>query len=68
MGKYEYNATYLNMESKKYSTIRIVIDANTKWGAWTKALYDAMEKEDDDHYEHILVGLVCFSYREVNIG
>lgn len=65
MSKYEYNATYLNMNSKKYSTIRLIVDANTKWGAWTKALYAAMEKEEGDH---ILVGIVCFSYREVNIG
>lgn len=64
MGKYEYRTTYLNLKNKEYGTNIIIVDANTKWGAWTKALYAAMEKEEGDY---ILVGVVCCNYREVSI-
>lgn len=56
---YEYKVTYLNLKSKQYSTINLTLEANTKWGGWTKALYAAMEKAEGDY---VLVGLVCCSY------
>lgn len=48
MNKYEYRATYLNLKTKEYGTTKLIVEANTKWGAWTKAVYAAMEKETDD--------------------
>lgn len=59
MIKCKYKATYFNLKIKKHDTREIIVEANTKWGAWTKALYAAMEKEEGDY---VLVGLVCCSY------
>lgn len=53
--KYEYKATYFNLKRKIYCTLNFAVEANTKWGGWTKALYAAMEKEDGDN---MLVGIV----------
>lgn len=61
MNKYEFKAIY----SGAGNTFTITVEANTKWGAWAKALYAAMEKEDEGY---ILVGLAYSSiYKEVNI-
>lgn len=49
MIKCKYKATYFNVKIKKHETREIIVEANTKWGAWTKALYSAMEKEEGDN-------------------
>ena len=62
MSQYEFRASYLEVRTGMYKTIKILVEANTKWGGWTKGLYSAMEKEEGDY---ILVKLVCCSCREV---
>lgn len=62
MTEYKFRASYLEVRTGRYKTIDILVEANTKWGAWTKGLYSAMEKEEGDY---ILVKLVCCSCREV---
>ena len=44
MNEYEFKAVYSGVEN----AFTITVEANTKWGAWSKALYAAMEKETDN--------------------
>ena len=46
--KYEFEATYFDLKTEEQDTFTLTVEANTKWGAWTKAVYAAMEKETDD--------------------
>ena len=46
--KYEFEATYLSLITEDQKEMTLTVEANTKWGAWTKAVYAAMEKETDD--------------------
>ena len=44
--KYEFEVTYLNLTTECGERSTLTVEANTKWGAWTKAVYAAMEKRD----------------------
>lgn len=46
--KYEFEVTYLNLTTECGERSTLTVEANTKWGAWTKAVYAAMEKETDN--------------------
>lgn len=46
--KYEFDVTYFNLTTEDQKVITLTVEANTKWGAWQKAVYAAMEKETDD--------------------
>ena len=45
---YEFEATYFNLTTMEQKAEPLTVEANTKWGAWTKAVYAAMEKETDN--------------------
>ena len=47
MNKYEFEATYFNLKTEEQDSFTLTVEANTKWGAWSKGLYAAMEKEND---------------------
>ena len=49
MNKYEFEATYFDLKTEEQDAFTLTVEANTKWGAWTKALYSAMEKEKDGY-------------------
>lgn len=49
MNKYEFEATYFDLKTEEQDSFTLTVEANTKWGAWTKALYSAMEKEEGDN-------------------
>ena len=45
---YEFGATYFSLTTEEQKEVTLTVGANTKWGAWTKAVYAAMEKETDN--------------------
>ena len=47
MNSYEFELKYFNEETEKDESSSLTVEANTKWGAWSKALYQAMEKESE---------------------
>lgn len=64
MKQYEFMSIYFNLKSEKSTSHSFTVEANTKWGSWTKAIYTAMEKETD---ENILVEIDLISDQEVTI-
>ena len=44
---YEFEVTYFNLTTMDQKAESLTGEANTKWGAWTKAVYAAMDKETD---------------------
>ena len=49
MNEYGFLVIYFDLKTEKQTSKRVTMQANTKWGAWTKTLYAAMEKETENY-------------------